>query len=223
MLIAGTNQTINDMNLFIGLDHENSQELQITLISPDGDSARVFSNEARLGTDNNIVTIFDDQADSSLVSNRYTSFSPRIKGEVSLNSKFQGHNPIGYWKLSVYDNGNAANTGWLFGWAIQINNGSLTGINNNNNQIVDKYSLSQNFPNPFNPTTKISYSIPKAGLVQLKIYDVLGREVASPVNEFKNAGVYTLDFDGSKFSSGVYFYKLTSGDFTKVKKMVLIK
>jgi hypothetical protein len=85
------------------------------------------------------------------------------------------------------------------------------------------YKLEQNYPNPFNPVTNIQYSIPKEGLVSLKVYDVLGREVKSLVNEFKQAGSYIVSFDGSELSSGIYFYRIHSGDFVQVKRMVLIK
>ena len=97
-----------------------------------------------------------------------------------------------------------------------------TGISNTNG-IATSYSLSQNFPNPFNPTTSINFSLPKDGLVKLVVYDVLGKEAATLVNAEKTAGNYEVTFDASKLTSGVYFYKLTSGDFTNVKKMLLVK
>ena len=100
---------------------------------------------------------------------------------------------------------------------------SVTGITQNSTELPVKYSLSQNYPNPFNPTTKINFALPKQGLVTLKIYDVLGREVRSLVNEVKAAGNYTVDFNASEFSSGVYFYRLQSEGFTDIKKMMLIK
>ncbi len=89
--------------------------------------------------------------------------------------------------------------------------------------IPSKYELSQNYPNPFNPTTKINFAIPKQGLVTMKIYDVLGREVRTLVNEVKQAGNYSVDFNAMEFASGVYFYKLTSGDFSDIKRMILVK
>ena len=97
------------------------------------------------------------------------------------------------------------------------------GISNNNNQIPEVYTLSQNYPNPFNPTTTIKFGLPKAANVKLVIYDIVGREVNVLVNEFKPVGNYTVNFDGSSLASGVYFYKITAGSFTDVKKMVLIK
>ncbi|HEY5533689.1 MAG TPA: S8 family serine peptidase [Ignavibacteria bacterium] len=89
--------------------------------------------------------------------------------------------------------------------------------------IPDEYSLSQNYPNPFNPTTKINFALPKQGFVTLKIYDVLGREVRTLVNEVKSAGQYSVDFNASEFASGVYFYKLETNGFNDVKRMMLIK
>ncbi len=101
--------------------------------------------------------------------------------------------------------------------------GLLTGINQNGNEIPNVYSLSQNYPNPFNPVTNIKFTIPTGGLVKLVIFDIMGREVSTLFNQNLNAGSYTADFDASKLSSGVYFYKLTSGDFSDTKKMMLVK
>jgi len=93
----------------------------------------------------------------------------------------------------------------------------------NRNTRVETYRLEQNYPNPFNPTTNITYVIPKAENVSLKVYDVLGREVATLVNEVKPAGVYTVPFNASNLASGVYFYKLQAGSFVQTKKMLLVK
>ncbi len=88
------------------------------------------------------------------------------------------------------------------------------------------FVLRQNYPNPFNPTTTISYDIPGTETqhtVSLRVYDILGKEVATLVNETKEAGSYQVTFDASKFASGIYFYKLQAGNFTSVKKLVLMK
>ena len=92
-----------------------------------------------------------------------------------------------------------------------------------NQEIPKDFALYQNYPNPFNPRTKISYSIKDEGFVTLKVYDVLGNEVATLVDELRNAGSYEVDFDASQLSSGVYFYKLQAGDFVQAKKMLLMK
>ncbi|MFA5833628.1 MAG: glucoamylase family protein [Bacteroidota bacterium] len=91
------------------------------------------------------------------------------------------------------------------------------------NNIPEQYSLTQNYPNPFNPTTTISYQLSAIGNVSLKVYDVLGREIATLVNEQKPAGMYSVSFDAGQLSSGIYFYKLTAGYFSQTQKMILSK
>ena len=89
--------------------------------------------------------------------------------------------------------------------------------------VARTFELSQNYPNPFNPTTNIKFSIPQSGNVSLKLFDILGREVMTIVNQFQNAGSYTATLDASKLATGVYIYRLESGSFSSVKKMMLIK
>ena len=85
------------------------------------------------------------------------------------------------------------------------------------------YNLHQNYPNPFNPVTRIEYEIPAKSFVNLKIFDILGREISTLVNKEQNGGTYEVDFNGSGLASGVYFYRLTTEKFTDTKKMVLIR
>ncbi|MDP2209853.1 MAG: T9SS type A sorting domain-containing protein [Bacteroidota bacterium] len=103
----------------------------------------------------------------------------------------------------------------------------LTSAREEETLLQDNYALMQNYPNPFNPVTRINYALPDAGYVTFKVYDVLGREVATLVNEFKEAGYYSVDFDASStsggLSSGIYFYKLNAGSYTSVKKMILAR
>jgi subtilisin family serine protease len=99
----------------------------------------------------------------------------------------------------------------------------ITGIKQNNNQTPVVFALEQNYPNPFNPSTVINYSIPTSGNVTIKVYDILGNEVKTLVNENKAPGNYSITFDAKGLPSGVYLYKLTAGNYTSVKKLVLIK
>lgn len=106
------------------------------------------------------------------------------------------------------------------------NNGNFEYFNLNSDVIIgvpSKFELSQNYPNPFNPSTKINFDLAKDSKVNLKIYDMLGREVSTLVNEFRTAGYYTVDFNASALSSGVYFYRITTEDFSAIKKMVIMK
>jgi hypothetical protein len=90
-------------------------------------------------------------------------------------------------------------------------------------EVPKKYNLSQNYPNPFNPTTNIKFDLPKSSLVKLTIYDALGREIETLVNEKLKEGSYQVNWNASQYPSGVYFYRLLAGDFSDTKKMVLIK
>jgi len=98
-----------------------------------------------------------------------------------------------------------------------------TDVENNISNIPSKYELSQNYPNPFNPVTSIKFQLPEAGFTALKVYDILGNEVAVLANEKRDAGSYEAHFNGDGLSSGVYYYKLTSGNFSDTKKMMMIK
>ena len=104
--------------------------------------------------------------------------------------------------------------------------GSLSSIKtevSDNNNLPTEYKLEQNHPNPFNPTTTISYAIPEQGFVIIKIYDVTGSEIKTLVSESQNAGFYNVAFDASNLSSGLYFYSIISGRFNSTKKMLLLK
>ncbi|MDD8017994.1 MAG: T9SS type A sorting domain-containing protein [Bacteroidota bacterium] len=102
--------------------------------------------------------------------------------------------------------------------------GTITGVIQRDGELVPaKYELSQNFPNPFNPTTSIRYSLPVSGAVTMKIFNILGQEVSTVVNTVQNSGSYIVNFDATRLSSGVYFYELRAGQFVSVKKMMLLK
>lgn len=90
-------------------------------------------------------------------------------------------------------------------------------------EIPNKYELMQNYPNPFNPVTKIKFALPKSGIVTIKVFDLLGRLVEVVVNNYLEAGYYETDFDGSALSSGIYFYRLETEEYSEIKSMVLLK
>ena len=115
------------------------------------------------------------------------------------------------------------NTGVIPIEGITFINAGITGVQQADNNVPQNFLLEQNYPNPFNPTTQINYSIPSAQKVTLKVYDELGKEVATLVNNEQAAGNYTVDFDASRFASGVYFYRIQAGNFMQMKKMILMK
>ncbi len=116
--------------------------------------------------------------------------------------------PVGIYSYRVYK----------YDWS-----GAPLNIDKQKNIIPSDYSLYQNFPNPFNPSTSISFSIPRGGLVKIVIFDLLGNEVKTILNEYKNPGAYSIEFEASSLASGVYFYKMITAEYINIKKMVLIK
>lgn len=155
-------------------------------------------------------------------------------GSASANS-FYTTNGGTDWISSILPTGgrmfrivfNNSTTGWIssqYGRVFKTtNNGGLTTINESGNNLPVKYGLDQNYPNPFNPTTNLQFSINKVQYVTLKVYDILGREIRTLVNESLKSGTYEVSFDGSQIPSGIYFYKLESENFSETKKMILIK
>jgi hypothetical protein len=108
--------------------------------------------------------------------------------------------------------------GWDFGCQCP-----LTGVVDEPNGRPESYKLGQNYPNPFNPTTKIEYNLPTESFVTLKVFNILGQEIVTIINEKQNPGNHTIQLEASKFTTGVYFYNLTAGNFVSTKKMVIIK
>lgn len=144
-------------------------------------------------------------------------------------STFQGHPVI------VSDDAGGAIVAWYdlrassYGGPYDIyaqhisSNGNVTKVNKPNAGMPTEFSLSQNYPNPFNPSTVISYQLPASSQVTLRVYDMLGREIATLVNDRENAGSHSAKFDGSRLASGVYFYRLVAGNYVATKKMALLK
>lgn len=115
--------------------------------------------------------------------------------------------------------------GWLQTDKIFRNSNSdqVTSVSDNEHIIPSEFNLYQNYPNPFNPTTTINYSLPKAENVKLTVYNTIGSKVATIINEYKQPGNYSVNFNASNLASGIYFYKLEAGQFTQIKKMILLK
>jgi hypothetical protein len=99
----------------------------------------------------------------------------------------------------------------------------VVNINNNPDIIPHVFNLAQNYPNPFNPVTTIQYRLPEKTQVSIKIYNMLGEKISEPVNDVQDAGSYSIKFDGSNLASGIYLYRIDTANYTKVRKMVLIK
>jgi hypothetical protein len=128
-------------------------------------------------------------------------------------------------KLVVEDNLNSENYALskLYSDGAPLSKSNYSSISWKGSDVIDEYDLSQNYPNPFNPSTIIKYQIPKDGVVTIKIYDILGNEIKTIVNEQKTIGKYTVTFDASDLASGVYLYQIRVNDFVSTRKMLLLK
>ena len=133
----------------------------------------------------------------------------------------------GFWNHDQYDGGfngivdrfraSSKQEDWV------LSNSTITGVKDNEIDIPKSFYLSQNFPNPFNPSTTINFSISKTSFVTIKVYDILGREVSTLVNAEKQPGRYKIEFNGINLSSGIYFYQMRAGNFVEVRKFILMK
>ncbi len=153
--------------------------------------------------------------------------NPLSPTEVAWYDTYPANNNFNYsgcWGVFKFPSGKIIGSDISNGLFV-INTTFPTNVTSNTNTIPEKYSLEQNYPNPFNPTTKIGFSIPKASFVTVKLYDMLGREVALLLNETKPAGQHELLVNANKFNlkTGAYFYSLRSNNFVDTKKMILIK
>lgn len=118
------------------------------------------------------------------------------------------------------------NTGWAAGnngAIIKTSSGIQVGINNYSSTLSQNFSINQNYPNPFNATTKINFELPKSTKVKITIYDILGRKLEEIINSYLQAGQHTVNWDAYNYSSGVYFYRIETGDFSQTKKCVMLK
>ncbi|MEO8512144.1 MAG: T9SS type A sorting domain-containing protein [Ignavibacteria bacterium] len=219
-VILGSNCTILDVNVKItNVTHTWDSDLRFYLRK--GNAGSLIIDRAGGSGDNFVNTILNDSASVPIAS-----------GTAPFTGSFRPTNPLtvfnfgaglgdGYWKLAITDTA-SGDIGTLTGWCLivtyQCPVGGIQTI-----EIPNYYSLSQNFPNPFNPVTQIKFTLPQGENVKLVVFDILGREVKTLVNEFRNSGVYEVSFDASEFASGVYFYRLDAGEYTATKKMLVIK
>jgi len=170
--------------------------------------SRVQFAELRAGA--GTIPIFDD----NLATNWIAGFRVQKNNEGAFI--YIAGRPYRYDNSASYQNYDYIIDNWLNYNPVSIDDETST-------EFVSNYNLFQNYPNPFNPGTRISYSIPEAGLVTLKIYDLLGRELQTLVNEHKAANHYSIDFNADELTSGIYFYTIFSGSYFETKKMLLIK
>jgi carboxypeptidase T len=160
---------------------------------------------------------------TSIVSGQqsYDGIKYWVKERISLQS-YIGQN-VKFRFYNFTDNGVPGDGFYFDNFRIVDYRDTLTSITGNTSEVPDRYSLGQNYPNPFNPSTSIKFDIPRQSFVKIAVYDALGRQVETLVNTDISPGRYSVDWNASAFPSGVYFYRIYAGQFTEIRKMILMK
>jgi hypothetical protein len=195
----------------------NYQNVTVTDDNADGDSGPVYNNYGEISVSDNSGDTRVELQDGN--NNNYENGWPGLINSpsnilVGLGAKFSDLKGILYYSYSNYKLVPRKDDDFV---------GFITDVEKDNSTLPVTYNLSQNYPNPFNPSTVINYSIPKESNVSLKIYNLLGQEVKTLVDETKAPGNYNVSFNARDLSSGIYFYSLKAGNFYQVKKMMLLK
>ncbi|HAX47540.1 MAG TPA: T9SS type A sorting domain-containing protein [Ignavibacteria bacterium] len=224
---TGQNNTLQDFTAYLP-DYGISFDKTIDSINA-GSTSVVRMRNPVMGPYSGTVTYNTSISPSPSPGTLTPSFSPGnvrnftgVSDSVLINTTSTANVPLGLYTVTV----TGAETGGprTHFRTYQIRVGNFVGIQQTGSEVPQVYTLQQNYPNPFNPVTNINFGLPKGSFVTLKVYDMLGKEVASLVNNLNlAAGNYTYDFNAVNIPSGIYFYKLSAGEFSDVKKMTLIK
>jgi len=210
--------TIIDVNVRINLNHTNDGDLAISLGKESNTSNLSIYNGQ--GGQNFTNTVFDDSASISITQGS-PPFTGTFKPQTPL-SVFNNKELSGNWILRIYDKG-TSNTGTLLDWELEIIYAPSVSANNQSEPMPDKYILFQNYPNPFNSITNVKFLMLNSGFAEIKVYDITGKMKRVLTSKKYEAGEHIVRFDAEGLPSGVYFYKLTAGEYNAVKKMVLIR
>lgn len=209
--------SLTSVEVFLAIDHTFVGDLIVSLRAPNGQT-RILTTRSG-GNAENILSFFNDSFGDLTTSATYLPPWGYIR-PVDLFGTFNNSSSVGNWILSISDNA-GADLGTLKGWGVRFNN--LTGVQQVSGIVPEQFELTQNYPNPFNPATSIEFSVPEKGQVKLAVFDLLGREVETLVDDVLLPGTHRARFDGARLASGTYFYRLQSGAFVETKKMVLLK
>ncbi len=213
------NKTILDVNVLLNVQHSFDADLSFSLISPSGTEI-ILAGGVGLDGNDFTDTYFDDEAPVAIDSSAALPPFTGVFRSIEKLWLFDGENSFGEWKLRVTDNG-FQDGGSLLGWSVQFKYST----EGNNVNLPGSFSLVKNFPNPFNPRTRIIFNVPRTANVKITIYDIAGREVKTILNEQRTAALEDyIDFDASNLATGVYFYTMQAdGEYIESRKMVLVK
>ena len=225
------------------LDYKGSSEdksfysnyLKATYISDDAGSSSVFgvANSSLDGCSLNIGQTYEEDYPDEIAPQNGSSLSMKYSNGKGAGVEFTGYfgnssvqSSLIHLAFPLETTADDESFNLVISKSIDYFNSPSVGVQDNNSAILN-FSLSQNYPNPFNPSTKISWQSPVAGWQTLKVYDILGNEIATLVNEYRNAGNYEVEFNSASSimnpASGIYFYRLQAGDYIDTKKMLLLK
>jgi len=211
---------VEELHVTLNINHQNDGDIYISLKKVGGNPSTLSQFNGENGQ-NYTNTTFSDSASTSI-----TQGSPPFTGyyrpQSPFNGSFRGLQLAGDWVLRIYDR-RAGNTGTLQNWTINFKYSTPILVENEHEIAPGDFVLYQNYPNPFNPVTVIKYTVPKPAHISLIIYDLLGRKIASLVNEYQQTGTHEVRWNASSFANGVYIYRLSSDDFTSSRKMILLK
>lgn len=211
---------INDSTLTFNVSFFGNPLTKIKNISPI-DKDTYYSNIIKFEWGNNDKAISYELMCAGKIFNNISANDTSVNIYDINTPEFYKINDLIEWNVR-YKTANGKYSPWSLPYSLILEI-TPTSVSQENSIIPAEYFLSDNFPNPFNPTTKISYSIPKASFVNLSVYDIIGRKIATLVNEEKPLGKYEIIFNGNNLSSGIYFYSLKTNDFIKTKKFILMK
>jgi subtilisin-like proprotein convertase family protein len=219
IIISNNSGNVANIEVFISVQHTWIGDLVLTLTAPNGQSRTIISNNG--GAGDNILSFFGDAFNYLPSSAIYLPPWGFIKPIVNFGNI--GNSVInGTWTLKAVDNA-GGDQGVLQGWGLRFNNQTMVGTEQISSNLPDRFTLYQNYPNPFNPKTTIRFDLAANSRMKIVLFDLLGREILTIAEGEYKAGSYKSEFDASMLSSGVYFYKITAGDFTDTKKMMLVK
>ncbi len=187
-------------------------------------SLKLYTNMKSVTSTGNAFVIGVTIDTSIFASDKITTLKTTNYGATWVSKELNtGEYAMGLWMadtINYYMSGGDLNVPAV---VLKSTNGGSVFVNTVGSEVPDKYSLGQNYPNPFNTRTVVSFSLPVDSKVSIKVYDVMGREVQTLVNERMGAGKYEVRFDGSGMTSGVYFYQMEAGNYSETRRMILIK
>lgn len=218
-LVINADYLIVDLDVTVNITHTYDSDLTVWLDSPSGQRVTLWEEVG--GSGDNFVNTHLDDAAGTAISAGTAPFTGTFHPE-GLLADYNGFSTEGTWTLVVFD-GYDQDTGTINNFSIHVTSEIIDAVGNTNNGIPSGFAFHGNYPNPFNATTQFSFNLNRQSNVQLKLYNTLGQEVASLVNNVLEAGPHTVAFDATELTSGLYFARMSAAGLTETRKVILLK